>query len=97
MSTIEMESAIMARMPNTVLTKIRGDGDYMQFTKLQKEVYQNLSAVSMTYGATGNGDLSQGMTDAKYFVRTGAHYVVPLDPGIYNVTIGVTVSHVIRS
>ena len=51
----------------------------------------------MTYGATGNGDLSQGMTNAKYFVCTGAHYVVPLDPGIYNVTIGVTVSHVIRS
>ena len=34
-----MESAVMARMPNTILTKVRGDGDYVQFEKLQKEVY----------------------------------------------------------
>ena len=37
------------------------------------------------------------MTDAKYFVRTGVHYAVPLNPGIYDVNIGATVSHVTRS
>ena len=89
-----MESAVMARMPNAVLTKVRGDGDYMQFAKLRKEEYQNLSAVSTTYGAPDDGQLGLGMTDAKYFICTGVHYVVPLDPGIYDVTIGATVSHV---
>ena len=37
------------------------------------------------------------MTNEKYFVCTGVHYVVPLDPGIYDVTIGATVYHVTRS
>ena len=37
------------------------------------------------------------MTDVKYFVHAGLHYVFPIDPGIYNVTTGATVSHVIRS
>ena len=45
MSTTEMEYSIMSRMPNTVLTKARGDGEYVQFIKLRKEVYQNLSAI----------------------------------------------------
>ena len=60
-----MESAVMARMPNTVLTKVKGDGDYVQFAKLRKEVYQNLSAVSTTYGAPDNGHLGLGMNDVK--------------------------------
>ena len=97
MSTIEIESAVMARMPNAVLTKVRGDGDYVKLAKLRREFYQNLSAVSTTYGAPDNGPLGLGMTDAKYFVRAGVHYAVPLDPGIYDVTIGETVSHVTRS
>ena len=36
MSTIEMESAVMARMPNAFLTKVREEGDYVQFAKLRK-------------------------------------------------------------
>ena len=89
-----MESAVMTRMPNAVLTKVRGDGYYIQFAKLRKEVYQNLSSVSTTYGAPNCGHLGLGMTDAKYLVRNVVHYVVPLDPGIYNFTIRATVSHV---
>ena len=86
----------MARMPNAVLTKVRGDGDYVQFAKLRKEVYKNLSAVSTTYGAPDNGHLGPVMNDVKYSVRIGAHCAVPLNPGIYDVTIGMTVSHVKR-
>ena len=71
-----MESAVMVCMPNTVLTKVRGDGDYVQFSKLRREVYQNLSAVSMTYGAPNDGHLDLVMTDVKYLVRTGVHYAV---------------------
>ena len=97
MSTIEMESAVMVRMPNSVLTKSRGDGDYVQSEKLRKEVDQNLSAVSTTYSAPNNCHLCLGMTDTKYFVCNGVHYIVPLDPGIYHVTIGVNVSNVTRS
>ena len=52
-------------MPNAVLTKVRGDGYYVQFAKLQKDVYQNLSAVSTTYGAPDDGQLGLEMTDAK--------------------------------
>ena len=37
------------------------------------------------------------MTNEKYFVRTGVYYVVPLDPGIYDVIIRVTISHIKRS
>ena len=37
------------------------------------------------------------MTEEKYLVCTGVHYIVPLDPGIYDVTIGTNVSHVKRS
>ena len=92
-----MESAVMARMPNAVLAKVREEGDYVQFLKLRKEVYQNLSAVSMTYGAPNDGHLDLVMTDVKYLVRTGVHYAVPLYTGIYDVTIGATVSHVTRS
>ena len=84
-------------MPNADLTKVRGDGDYTQFSKFRKEVYQNLSAVSTTYGAPNDGQLGLGMTDTKYFFRTGVHYVVTPDTGIYVVTIGATVSHVTRS
>ena len=29
-----MESAVMAQIPNAVLTKVRGDKDYMQLAKL---------------------------------------------------------------
>ena len=65
MSTTEMESAVMLCMPNTVLTEVRGDGDYAQFGKLRKEVYQNLSSVSTSYGAPNNGHLGLGMTNAK--------------------------------
>ena len=97
MSTIEIESAVMSRIPNSVLTKVRGDRDYVKFAKLQKEVYKNLSAISTTYDAPDDGHLGLGMNNAKYFVCTGVHYVVPLDPGIYDVTIGATVYHVTRS
>ena len=65
MSTTEMESAVMARMSNSVLTKVRGDGDYTQFAKLRKEVHQNLSAVSTTYSSPDDGHLGLGMTDVK--------------------------------
>ena len=92
-----MEPAVMAWTTNAILTKVRGDGDYMQFEKLRKEVYQNLSAVSTAYVAPDDSHLGLGMTDAKYFVRTGVHYVVPINPGIYNVTIRATVSNVTRS
>ena len=36
MSTIKMESAVMSRMPNAVLTKVRVDRYYVQFEKLRK-------------------------------------------------------------
>ena len=87
----------MTRMPNAVLTKVRGEGDYVKFTKLRKEVYQNISAVSTTYIAPDDGYLGLGTTDAKYSICTGVHYVVPLDPGIYDVTIRANISHVTRS
>ena len=89
-----MKSAVMVRTPNTVLTKVRGNGDYVQFAKLRKEVYQNLSAVTKTYSAPNDGHLVLGMTNAKLFVRTGVHYVVPLNIGIYNITIEETIPHV---
>ena len=97
MSTIKMESVIMERMPNAILTKVRVDGDYVKFAKLQKEVYKNLSAVSTTYGGPDDGHFSLGMTNTKYFARNIVRYVIPLDTGIYNVTISVTISHVTRS
>ena len=67
------------------------------FQNLRKEVNQNLNTFSTTYDAPNNGHLVLGITDTKYFVSTGLHYAVPLDPVIYDVTIGATVSHVIRS
>ena len=89
-----MELAVMACMPTSVLTKVRGDGDYVQFAKMRKLVYQNLSAVSSTYSDRNYGHLGLGITNTKYFVRTGVHYVVTLDPGMYKITIGATISHV---
>ena len=59
-------------------------------------MYQNLSAVSTTYGDPNDGHLGLGTTAAKYSVRPGAHYVVPLNLGIYDVTSRATVSHVTR-
>ena len=60
-----MESGVMARIPNAILATVRGDRDYVQFAKLRKEVYKNLSVASTTYGAPYYGHLSLGMTDAK--------------------------------
>ena len=51
----------------------------------------------MTYGAPDDGHLGLWMTNTKYVVRTDVHYVVTLDPGIYNFTNEATISHVTRS
>ena len=91
-----MESAVMARMPNAVLAKVRGDGDYVKFVKFRKEAYQNISSISTIYGSPNGIQLGLGITDMKYFFCTGIHYAAPPDPGIYDVTIGATISHVTR-
>ena len=94
MSSIKMGAVVLKRMPNTILTEVRGDGDYIKFATFRKEVYQNLSAISTTYSAPKYGHLGLGMTDTRYFVRSGVNYFVLPDSGIYDVTIGATVSHV---
>ena len=95
--TTSLEAAVLARMSNTVLTKVWGDGDYTQFSKLRKEVLQNLSVVPSPYGAANGGHLGLGMFDVKYTLCTGQTYNVPLDLGVYDITIGASVSPVTRA
>ena len=88
MSDLDTEAIVLAKMPHTSLTKIRGDGDYVQLYKLRKEAYQNLSAIPCPYGKEGDGHLGLAMPPAQYLMRTGQAFIVPDNPGAYDDDIG---------
>lgn len=97
MSTLDIEAVVLAKMPHASLTKIRGDGDYAQLYQLQKEAYQNLSAIPCPYGAEGDGHLGLGMPTAQYLLQTGVAFVVPEDPGVYDDEIGPNAGAILRA
>ncbi len=65
MSDLDTEAVVLAKMPHATLTKIRGDGDYVQLYQLRKEAYRNLSSIPCPYGQEGDGHLGLEMPPAQ--------------------------------
>ena len=68
MSVLDAETAVLAKMPHETLTKVTGDGYYIQLQQARKQVYQNLSAVPSTYGTGTYGHLGIGMAPGQYLI-----------------------------
>ena len=86
--SLEVEQAVLAKMPNAELAKIRGVADYPQLRKIQLQVFQNLCSVACPFGTGDDGHRGLGMTAAKYAQRAGQPvFNHPVDPGTYNMTI----------
>eukprot|EP00957_Ditylum_brightwellii_P021373 1611917-Ditylum_brightwellii.AAC.1 len=50
------EAAVLANMPFKTLSKVGEDPNYVEFNKLQREVYQNFAAVTSSLNGN-NGHL----------------------------------------
>ena len=98
MSVLKVEQAILAKMPNAKLTKIRGTADYPQLRKIQLQVFQNLCFVGSPFSAGDDGHLGLGMTTAKYQQRAGQPvFNYPADPGTHDLTIAPNAGLIIRA
>jgi hypothetical protein len=96
--SLEVEQAVLAKMPNAELAKIRGVADYPQLRKIQLQVYQHLSSVASPFGTGDDGHLGLGMTAAKYLQRAGQPvFNHPADPGAYDLTIAHNAGSVVRA
>ena len=96
--SLEVEQAVLVKMPNAELSKIRGVADYPQLRKIQLQVYQNLSSVASPFGTGDDGHLGLGMTAAKYSQRAGQPvFNHPVDPGAYDMTIAHNAGAVVRA
>ena len=96
--SLEVEQAVLAKMLNAELAKIRGVADYPQLRKIQLQVFQNLCSVGSPFGAGDDGHLGLGMTAAKYLQRAGQPvFNHPADPGTYDLTIAPNSGAVVRA
>eukprot|EP00957_Ditylum_brightwellii_P170080 12946314-Ditylum_brightwellii.AAC.2 len=64
------ETAALAKMPYKTLTKVSEDPNYIELSKLHKEVYQNRAAVHSSCNKN-NGHLGIAMLIGKYTTRNG--------------------------
>lgn len=88
--------AILSEFPRKTLTSITGEPDYTRLRTMRSEVYGNASAVPSSYGGGGHGHLGAIMPDATYFTKTGHHFVIPVDPGDYDLTIPNNATNAVR-
>eukprot|EP00957_Ditylum_brightwellii_P008991 679816-Ditylum_brightwellii.AAC.1 len=79
-STYEM--AVLAKMPNKTLTKVSEDPNYVELSKLCREVYQNCAAVQSSPNGN-NGHLGIAMPAANFTTRNGGvvYTATPNHPG----------------
>ena len=62
------EAAVLAKMPYKELTKVNEDPNYVELSKLRREVYRNCAAVHSSLN--GNmGHLGLSMPNAEYQTR----------------------------
>ena len=96
--SLEVEQAVLAKMPNAELFKIRGAADYPQLRKIQLQVFQNLCSAARPFGTGDDGHLGLGMLAAKYLQRPGNPILNhPVDPGTYDFTIDPNSGSVVRA
>eukprot|EP00957_Ditylum_brightwellii_P107745 8220270-Ditylum_brightwellii.AAC.1 len=71
-----------------MLAKVSKDPNYIEFSKLQREVYRNCTTVHSALNGN-NGHLGLAISVTNYTIRTeGAVYVASLThQGMYDVTI----------
>ena len=96
MSTYEV--AALAKMPYKTLTKVNDDPNYVELSKLRREVYRNCAAVHSALN--GNmGHLGLVMPPADYTAQNGgiAYVASPTNPGPYDGTIANNAGSVQRS
>eukprot|EP00957_Ditylum_brightwellii_P013993 1055654-Ditylum_brightwellii.AAC.1 len=82
MNASAYETVTLAKMPYKALTKVSEDQNYVELSKLRREVYRNCAAVQSS--SNGNsGYLGIGMPAAKYTTRNGgvAYTATPNHPG----------------
>eukprot|EP00957_Ditylum_brightwellii_P124859 9518034-Ditylum_brightwellii.AAC.1 len=92
------EVAALAKVPYKMLTKISEDPDYVQLSKLRREVYRNCAAVPSALNEN-NGYLGLLMPAAQYQAKNGGNpYIAsPNYPGTYNNTIAANTGRVLQS
>eukprot|EP00957_Ditylum_brightwellii_P037105 2809013-Ditylum_brightwellii.AAC.1 len=92
------EAAVLAKMPFKTLSKVGEDPDYVEVSKLRREVYQNCAAIPSLLNGN-NGHLGLVMHVADYAMRNNGNLYVasPNHPWNYNTTIGANVGRVLQS
>ena len=96
--SLKVEQAVLEKMPNAELAKIREVADYPKLRKIQLQVFQNLCSISSPFGAGDDGHLGLGMADAKYLQRAGQPvFNHPADPDTYVLTITPNSGAVVRA
>ena len=92
------EAAALAKMPYKTLSKVNEDPNYVELSKLRREVYRNCSSVHSA--RNGNmGHLGLAMPPTQYAARNGgvAYVGSPNNPGPYDETIAANAGSVLRS
>lgn len=93
---VSLEDSILAKFPHKSLTAVTGEPEYKQLRTLRSQAYGNVSAVPSPYGGGAHGHLGAVMPDANYFQKTGHHFIIPADPGDYDLTIANNATNAIR-
>eukprot|EP00957_Ditylum_brightwellii_P076578 5820170-Ditylum_brightwellii.AAC.1 len=97
-STCAHEAAVLTKMPFKTLSKMGEDPNYIKLSKLQREVYQNCSAVPSSLNGN-NGHLGLVMPVADYTTRNNGNLYVasPNHPGNYNTMIRANARRILQS
>eukprot|EP00957_Ditylum_brightwellii_P038837 2935544-Ditylum_brightwellii.AAC.1 len=98
MNSSAYEAAALAKMQFKTQTKVSKDPNYVELSKLRREVYQNCAAVH-SFQNGNNSHVGLVMKATKYAARTGggAYVASPLHPGTYNPNIAANSGRVVQS
>eukprot|EP00957_Ditylum_brightwellii_P211483 15366218-Ditylum_brightwellii.AAC.1 len=85
MNASTYEIAELAKMTYKTLTKVSKDPNYVELSKLHREVYQNCATVQSSRNGN-NGCLGIATSAAKYTTRNGGivYTATPNHPGTYD-------------
>eukprot|EP00957_Ditylum_brightwellii_P053712 4069401-Ditylum_brightwellii.AAC.1 len=92
MNTSAYEATAMAKVPFKTLIKVRKDPNYIELSKLCREVYRFCAAVHSAENGN-NGHLGLALPAAQYATQNGgvAYIASPNQPGTYGRTIAANV------
>eukprot|EP00957_Ditylum_brightwellii_P085615 6513087-Ditylum_brightwellii.AAC.1 len=91
------EQDVLAKFPRKKLSKCNEDTNYVELSKVQKDVYKSLSVIPSQLNGN-HGHLGLAMENATYVACTGAAFVeITANLGAYDTTIGPTAGTVNRA